>query len=68
MITVRYRSLDQFSESRKFKTLAGARRYAHRRIGEHPEIGSRYAVSGDGIGRITCEGCTLAELFPEQTV
>ena len=63
-IKVRYSSIDRFGKSRKFKTLAGARKFAHDWIGAHPEIGSTYAVSGDGIGKITCSGCTLRELFP----
>ena len=33
-------------------------------IGAHPKIGFTYAVSGDGVSKITCEGCPLAELFP----
>ena len=35
-------------------------------IGRHPELGGHYAVSGDGVGKITCDGCTLAELFPAE--
>lgn len=64
--TVRYESIDSDgrSTSRFFKTLARARRYAQERVGETPEIGSYYAVSGDGVGKITCDGCTLIDLFP----
>lgn len=65
MIRVVYRSIDRFRQARKFKTLAGAQKYAQGRIGEHPEIGSDYAISGDGIGKITVEGASLAELFPQ---
>jgi len=66
-IKVRYSSIDRFGQSRTFKTLKGARRFAHKWIGEHPEIATfhHYAVSYDGIGKITVTGCTLAELFPE---
>jgi hypothetical protein len=67
MITVRYSSIDGFGERREFHTLGGARTFAHYWIGQHPEMGSTYAISGDGIGKITCEGCTLKELFPERT-
>lgn len=63
-ITVRYRSLDGYSKSSKFKTLAGAQKFAHKWVGAHPDIGGFYAVSNDGMGRITVAGCTLAELFP----
>ncbi len=65
-IIVRYRSLDRYSERRVFKTLAGARRYAHKWIGAHPDLGRFYAVSEDGIGKIEVEGATLADIFPEE--
>ena len=41
-----------------------ARAYAHKRVGAAPELGSFYAVSGDGVGRIFMAGTTWAELFP----
>ncbi len=63
-IKITYSSCDWFRETRKFKTLKGARAYAHRWVGEHPEMGSRYAISGDGIGKVTVKGATLADLFP----
>lgn len=64
MIKISYRAVDGFRKTSKFKTLEGARTYAHKAIGEHPDMGSDYAVSFDGIATIRCEGCTLAELFP----
>lgn len=65
-IRVRYSTIDRYYESRRFKTLEGARRYAARWIGETPDIGYSfgYAVSADGIGKITVDGATLDELFP----
>lgn len=63
-ITVRYRSVDGCSKSRSYATLAGAQKYAQRMVGKHPEQGSFYAVSGDGIGRVTVEGARLEDLFP----
>lgn len=65
-IIVRYSSCDGYSERRKFKTLKGAQKFAHKWVGEHPEIGSSYAVSGEGIGKVTVSGCSLRELFPEK--
>jgi hypothetical protein len=62
-ITVRYSSIDRFRETRRFKTLDGARKYATNWVGENAELGSRYAVSFDGIGKVEVEGCTLQELF-----
>lgn len=66
-IHVRYRSLDRCSKSRKFKTLAGAQRFAQKWVGETPEISETfgYAVSGDGIGKITVSGCDIKKLFPK---
>jgi hypothetical protein len=57
-ITVRYSTIDHFRETRKFRSLKGAMRYAHRRVGPHAEISPNfgYAVSEDGIGKITVEG------------
>ncbi len=63
-ITIRYTSCDRVSETRRYLTLAGAQRYAHGRVGEHPELGGWYAVSGDGVGKVTVTGITLARLFP----
>jgi hypothetical protein len=66
VIKVKYSSVDnRKSKSRSFKTLKGARKFAQHWIGKHPEMGSTYAVSGDGIGKIEVEGAKLAELFGE---
>ena len=64
-ITVSYSSIDSYGKRtrRKFRTIWGARDYAKRMVGEHPEIGSHYAVSGDGIGKIEVTGVTINELF-----
>jgi hypothetical protein len=64
MIKVNYSSVDGHRQTRSFKTVAGAGRYARRWIGEHPEIGSHYAISSDGAGKITVDGASLGELFP----
>jgi hypothetical protein len=65
-IKVHYSSVDRFSQTRSFKTLEGARRYAMRWVGEHPEVGGWYAVSGDGMGKVTVTGdATLRDLFPD---
>jgi hypothetical protein len=63
-IKVRYKSVDGGSKSRKFKSLKAASKFAREFVGDHPEIGWTYAVSGDGVGRIMVEGAKLAELFP----
>ena len=62
-IKVTYTSVDGARIRKTFKTIAEARAFAVHWVGEHPELGRTYAVSGDGVGKITVEGCTLAELF-----
>lgn len=64
-IKVTYTSVDRYTRSQRFKTLEQAQRFAHRWVGEHPEIGRSYAISGDGIGKITVKGASLSDLFPE---
>jgi hypothetical protein len=65
-IRVTYSTFDRYRESRRFKTLKGARAYAQRKIGVHPEISVtfHYAVSAYGDAKIEVRGATLAELFP----
>ena len=64
MFKIRYSSIDRFSQSRSFKTLAGAQKFAQRWVGPHPELGGYYAISDDGVGKVTCSGCKLTDLFP----
>jgi hypothetical protein len=66
MITVTYVSVDNVRKRRQFKTLTGASRWAREWIGNHPEIGMGYAVSGDGVGTIYVSGATLEQLFPSK--
>lgn len=63
MIIVGYSSIDHYRETRKFKTVTGARAYATKWVGKNPELGHSYAISGDGVGKITVSGISLAELF-----
>jgi len=64
-IRVVYSSIDHCRKVRSFKTLTGARKFAQLWVGQHPTIGSCYAVSDDGVGKVTVDGCTLRDLFPE---
>jgi hypothetical protein len=63
-IRVSYVAIDGYRQTRSFTTPAAARRFAQRWIGEGPEMGQSYAISGDGVGRITVTGMWLADLFP----
>jgi hypothetical protein len=68
IIIVHYESIDSYGrvKTRSFKSLKGAQKYAHDWIGPCPSLGGYYAVSDDGVGKITVSGdATLAELFPE---
>jgi hypothetical protein len=64
VITVSYSSVDGHGDSREFTTIEAARKFAHKMVGDAPEYGGSYAVSGDGVGRVTWEGTTGFSLFP----
>ncbi len=64
-ITVTYIGIDRTRKRSTFKTLQGAQKFAWKWVGETPEMGGGYAVSGDGVGRVTVQGATLQELFPK---
>jgi hypothetical protein len=65
-IVVTYTSLDRCYLRRSFKTLDGAKKFAHERVGPHPTTSQAfgYAVSDDGIGKVTVSGATMEEVFP----
>jgi len=66
LIRVTYESIDGYRETRTYKTLKGARRYAQHWLGEHPDIGITGAVDDYGIGKIQVDGdARSADLFPE---
>lgn len=66
-IKLHYSTIDRYSKSATFKTLAGARRFAYKWVGQHPDVSEAfgYAVSSDGMGKVTFWGVTSSELFPE---
>ena len=63
-ITILYSAVDGWTSRRGFKTIEGARKFAHKMVGLNPEIGHGYAVSGDGVGKVTVRGASLADLCP----
>jgi hypothetical protein len=63
MIKLRFTTLDGIRKTKRFKTLAGARKAAHDWVGKDADVGRFYAVSTDGVVKVTAEGCTLVELF-----
>jgi hypothetical protein len=64
MIIVTYSSIDGCKKTKTYQTLAGAQKFAQYWVGETPDLGSFYAVSFDGVGKVTCSGCPLIDLFP----
>lgn len=64
-IVLSYKATDGASKSAKFATIKGAQAFAHKWVGATPELAHSYAVSGDGVGRITWKGCSPAELWPQ---
>lgn len=53
VIKLSYSTIDRYYESRRFKTLAGARAYAKRKLGASFDLGGSYAVSFDGVAKLT---------------
>ena len=65
-IRLSYKAVDGASVYRTFATVEGARSFAQKWVGETPELGSYYAVSGDGVGKLMIDGpVTWKELFPK---
>jgi hypothetical protein len=67
MIQLHYSSADDMQgEIKKFPTVEAAGVWARKMLGDHPEVGPGYAVSGDGIAKVSVlsAGLRLGELFP----
>ena len=62
-ITIRYRAVDGYSLTRRFKSRMGALQFAVHCVGNNPDFGSDYAVADDGVGTIRAEGISLAALY-----
>jgi len=63
MIKLYFTTLDGIRKTKTFKSLKGARKAAHDWVGADADIGTGYAISTDGVVRVTCDGCTLNDLF-----
>ncbi len=64
-IKIRTRAVDGGGESRTFKTLEGARKYASKVLGPNFDVGMGYAVSGSGTLTLRVAGANLSDLFPQ---
>jgi hypothetical protein len=64
-IVVRYSTIDRYGKTWRYSTRKGAAKKVRELLGKHFDIGSNYAVSGDGIGKVVLDGATFAELFEE---
>lgn len=62
-IVIRVESVDGYKSRRKFKTLAGARKYAKHVLGDVFDVGDSYAVSMCGTVTLRVEGCSLNDLL-----
>jgi hypothetical protein len=58
LIKVKYSTIDRFTKRGSFKTIAGARKFAHKWVGKHPDISYSYgyAVSDSGTGKVEIDG------------
>lgn len=65
-IKIKYRTIDGCRKYRTFKTIHSAQKFAHTWVGKHPDFGSWYAVSNDGVGTIEISGATMEEIFPHK--
>jgi hypothetical protein len=64
-IKLYFSTVDHCRWVKQYKTLDGARKAALKQLGP-PEVGSTYAISGDGVCKVQVVGATLKELFPDQ--
>lgn len=62
-ITVSVSTIDGFYKAKSYKTVKAARKFAVYYVGETPDFGSSYAVSFDGVAKVSVTGCSLQELF-----
>lgn len=60
---ITYTSIDGARKARSFKTVAAARKFALDYVGPQDAEGGHYAVSNDGVGKVTWSGVSRAELF-----
>lgn len=65
-ISVFNTAVDDFEETVEFVNLEETRDYCKRYLGQHFEISEQlgYAISGDGVNKLTVYGTTWQELFP----
>jgi hypothetical protein len=60
---ITYTSVDGASHTRRFQSVKNARAFAHTCVGPQDIEGGSYAVSNDGVGKITWKGVSRRELF-----
>jgi len=65
VITIHYESIDGVHKFRHCETIDGARAWAMWWVGQYPEVGRYYAVSSDGVSKVTVSGCYIQDVFPE---
>jgi hypothetical protein len=70
-LKLKYKAVDGYSKAAQFATLKGAQDFAQHWLGKAPCLGSGYAVSNDGVGKLYMSGwgddgnpVPMAALFP----
>jgi len=66
MITLKYLAVDGFRTEKTFSSLKEAQEFAVLWAGARCEVGRTYAITYDGVGRLTWTGVTAEELFPKE--
>lgn len=67
MFHLLYTSIDGAKKHSRTETIKGARAFVTRRLGDTFEIGSSYAISADGVGKVQIvAGTTWRELFADR--
>lgn len=68
-ITLRYQTCDKVNKIGIFKVLEDAQEFAHKWMGQHPNLKDKinFAESFDGVATMTVEGATLDEIFPDES-
>jgi hypothetical protein len=63
-VTLSFATVDGVRKILSYDSVEAARVAAHDWVGEAPTFGSDYAISDDGVVRVSVNGATLTDIFP----
>ena len=66
-IAIHSTTIDGQRQTKTYRSLSGARKYAMAQVGRFPQVCDTYAISGDGITKITVDGASLPDLLHATT-